>query len=202
MPAIVRCTVLRGAGTGSDPPPPGRRPAGSTARAAALIWSPAVGDIESVCSLSGSIVLDDRYEPIVIATWYDAPEQHAIRRFFEWNLGVIERARRTGGYVLISDANNASRPAGLERKLIAELTDAMPADAVELAIGNYVVVDNALIRGAMAAMQWLSRTPWTAVNVATHREALERAMQDLARAEMRPPAGLDPEHYRPPDRPD
>lgn len=161
-----------------------------------------MGDIEAICSPSGSIVVDTRFEPIVIATWFDAPEQSAIRRFFAWNNDVIERARVAGGYVLITDSDCASRPAAIERKLISTLTDQLPEDTKTLKLGDYIVLNNPVVRAAIMAMRWVGANPWAITTVKTCAQAIEGGLQDLRNARMRPPAGLDPATYRPPRRPD
>ena len=160
-----------------------------------------MGALEIAGGPGGSIVLDDRYEPIVIATWFGAPDSDAIRRFFAWNDAVIDRARLRGGYVLISDSNEAKRPAPLERRLISELTLAMPEDAKVLNVGNYVVLNNPLIRGALTAMQWLSPSPWAITTVGSCADAITRSLEDLKRAKLSAPDGLDAAEYRAPPRP-
>lgn len=143
----------------------------------------------------GFIHCDPTHWPIAIATWVGPADEAGVRRFFAWNERVVERARGTGGYVLITDADRAQRPAPSVRRLVAELTDAMPEDATALSVGNYVVVSSRLIRGAMTAMQWLSNEPWTSVLVGTMHEALVAALDDLDHAGLPRPTGLDPTCY-------
>lgn len=158
--------------------------------------------MEIVADPGGSIVLDDRYEPILIATWFGAPGAESIRRFFAWNDAVLARARLRGGYVLITDSNEAKRPAPLERRLISELTAAMPEDATALNVGNYVVLNNPLIRGALTAMQWLSPSPWAITTVASCAEAITRSLADLEQAKLSAPSGLVAADYKAPPRPE
>jgi hypothetical protein len=147
--------------------------------------------VQRIVDESGEIVMDERWFPVLVVTWLDSPGLDAVRRYFEWNERMIDRVRAgPGAYVNITDSLEAHRPSPRVRALVAELTDAMPDDATELGVGNYVVFGSALIRGALTAMQWLSRDPWNITMVASLRQAIERSLDDLEVADVAPPPGL------------
>lgn len=145
----------------------------------------------------GHIVCDARHWPVVIATWVGNADLDSVRKFFDWNHEVIDKARGEKGYVIITDADRASRPPPDVRRLVAQLTDAMPADSTALNVGNYIVITSALVRGALTAMQWISRDRWATVQVASMAEAISRAFLDLDQAGIRRPTTLDPNAYSP-----
>ncbi len=157
--------------------------------------------IEVFEGTGGTVIADARYAPLYIATWYDQPAEDVIRPFFAWNLRIVEQALRDGGYVLITDSTRSERPAPVERRLIAELTEAMPPEGTERCLGSYVVVDNPLIRGALTAMQWLGANPWNFISVKTCAEAIRRGLENMAEAGMPLPSDLDPDRYEAPPRP-
>jgi hypothetical protein len=149
-------------------------------------------------SPKGAIVCDSRHWPIVIATWIGSNDVSAVRNFFAWNDEVLERARSGSGYLLITDADDAARPPPEVRRVVATLTDQMAGDASALNLGNYVVLTSALVRGALTAMQWISRDKWATTQISGMPEAIARAFEDLARAGLQAPSTLDPSTYRRP----
>jgi len=147
-----------------------------------------------------AILTDDRWAPVYFVTWFGATSEKTATGYFAWNRQVIETAIRTKTpTVLISDATDAERPPPKVRALMAELSDAQPR--AEGLVFSYVVLPNALIRGALTAMQWLTRKPWPIEMVASLPEAIERALAALDGAGARRPAGLDPRGYVRPKRP-
>ncbi len=153
-------------------------------------------DIDHLVDGDCGIVLDDRYFPLVVSTWYGDPGEAIVRRYFVWLAGIIERSRKAGTpYVLVTDATYAKRPKPSVRQVVAELTDALPDDTAQINIGNYVVVESALIRGALTAMQWISRQTWKSETVPSCEEALRRGFADLRQAGQPIPEGLSPESY-------
>jgi hypothetical protein len=156
--------------------------------------------METFTDGEASLIVDDSHGALYIATWFGAPNDRVVTRYFDWFDRTVGRhLRDKAPFVLITDALDTARPTPSARKLIAERTDAMPAFG-ELNVGNYLVLSNPLVRGAITAMQWISRKPWTSVMVGTLQEALARGLGDLARAGARRPS-LDAERYQRPKRP-
>ena len=168
----------------------------------AHLFGPSVGGYPVVVpervrfeSPEGFIDINEEHWPVVIATWEGSNNVAAVRDFFAWNESVITRARRAGGYLMITDADKAQRPPPDVRRAVAELTDAMPRDAINLSIGNYVVITNPLVRGALTAMQWVSRREWKSTQVGSMAEAIEQALSDLDAVGRERPPGLNPRNY-------
>jgi hypothetical protein len=147
-----------------------------------------------------SLVVDDSRGALYVATWFGAPSDRLVSSYFDWFEGAVgKHLRSKSPFVLITDALDSARPTPGARKLIAERTDALPSFG-DVNVGNYVVLSNPLIRGALTAMQWISSKPWTSVMVGSMKEALGRALGDLERAGAQRPA-LDPDRYQRPKRP-
>ena len=152
--------------------------------------------IETIADDHARIVVDDRYFPLVVTTWFGDPSEAMVERYFAWLVGLVDRtvAAQTK-YVLITDASDAKRPRPSVRQQIAERTDALPDVVVDINVGNYVVVENPLVRGALTAMQWLSRSTWTNKTVGSCAEAIALGLEDLDGHGIPRPAGLDPARY-------
>lgn len=155
-------------------------------------------EYECFVSPKGYIVCNALHWPVVIVTWVGDNDEGAIRAFFEWNDEVVVRARERGGYLMISDADGAEGPPVMMRRLVAELTDAIAPDAKELSLGNYIVLSSALLRGALTAMQWISRDKWATKQVGSMQEAISLAFVDIDIGGKSRPRTLDPDSYERP----
>jgi hypothetical protein len=149
------------------------------------------------------VVGDVRHFPVLIATWFGEPTERLVRHYFAWSDEVAREAYvRRERYVIVSDNVNAVRPSPRTRALIADLIDAGPAATTDRIIASFVVFDSALVRGAVTAMQWLSKKDWRLTTTATVQEAIAGALGVLAKHGLRRPPGLLPERYVAPTRPD
>ena len=148
-----------------------------------------------------SVVIDHRHPPVYITTWFGVGTEEIFLKFYQANRSVVEtHVAAQQAFVVISDASHAERPPPAVRARITELSQDSP-DGKPFMVGNYVVLESALVRGAFTAMQWLSRKKWPSVVVASPRQAIDRALGDLARAGATPPAGLSADGYTRPERP-
>jgi hypothetical protein len=143
------------------------------------------------------IVVDDTYFPIIVSTWFGAPTERAVRSYFAWLDEVLGRATRGKvPLVNVTDSGNAGVPTAAVRRLIADLTKQWEASGATAArVTSFVVVDNAIIRGVLRALAWLHgdlKSP----QYATCAAALTAALEVLARAECKAPAGLVPSAWR------
>jgi hypothetical protein len=149
-----------------------------------------------------SVVIDHRHAPVYITTWFGMGTEKIFRKFFQANRDVVEsNVAAQRAFVVISDASDAERPPPAVRSRITEISQDSP-DGKPFMVGNYVVLESALVRGAFTAMQWLSRKKWPSVVVASPHDAIDRALADLARAGVSPPEGLSPRSYTRPERPE
>jgi hypothetical protein len=149
-----------------------------------------------------SVVGDIRHFPILIATWFGEPTEHLVRAYFAWSDEVAREAFERGQrYVIISDNAHAERPSPTIRKLISALIDAGPAAETDRVITSFVVFESALVRGAVTAMQWLSRKDWNLTTSATVQLAVAGALSVLKQYRMPIPARLSASTYVTPEAP-
>ena len=87
------------------------------------------------------------------------------------------------------------------RKLIAALIDEGPAAKTQRVVASFVVFESALVRGAVTAMQWLSRQSWNLRTAATVQQAVGGALEALAEAGIAAPKHLSPATYVTPEAP-
>ena len=149
---------------------------------------------------SCTIVLDTQYWPVIITTWFGEANEAAITRFFvENDARVFARAQRERTpVVLISDAAHAERPSAKVRKVLADKTSSQSKDVEDLTLGSIIVVENALIRGAVTAMSWILPRMKDMIVVGDIATAIDRALELLDdRRIVRPPM-LSPARYRRP----
>jgi hypothetical protein len=148
-----------------------------------------------------SVVIDHRYAPVYITTWFGVGTEEIFVKFYEANRNVVEEnCAAKQAFVVISDASDAERPPPKVRARLTEIGEDAP-DGQPFMVGNYVILESALVRGAFTAMQWVSRRKWPSVVVASPGEAIERALEDLTRAGVAAPAGLSSASYTRPERP-
>jgi hypothetical protein len=67
-----------------------------------------------------------------------------------------------------------------DRKHLAELTEKVPAAELERTVGSFVVVEQAVVRGALTAVRWLSPKFMIVEPVASVGEALDASKARLA----------------------
>jgi hypothetical protein len=134
-----------------------------------------------------TIVVDDHLAPIYFAAWIGVPTETIARSYCNWSTKVIQRAVRTQrACVVIIDSASAARPSAAVRAAIAEMTERTPRVAV------YVSAPHALVRGAITAMQWISRKPWPMTMVSSVEDGAKKALVFLRNAGVTPPEGFDP----------
>jgi hypothetical protein len=149
-----------------------------------------------------SVVGDIRHFPILIATWFGEPTESLVRAYFAWSDEVAREAIENGQrYVIISDNAHARRPSPTVRKLVATLIDEGPAAETDRVITSFVVFESALVRGAVTAMQWLSRKDWNLVTTATVQQAVAGALGVLKQHRLPLPARLSSSTYVTPEAP-
>jgi hypothetical protein len=149
---------------------------------------------------SSSIVLDDSLGSILVSTSFGVTTEKLTRQTFDWlhTFSAAVRARKSH-YVTVIDARGAARPPASVRGLIATLTDELRAFAPGVELGSLFVAESALIRGALTAIMWVSRSSWQPIMVSSCDEALQRGAQILRNAGVEPPKL--PARYSPPPAP-
>ena len=145
------------------------------------------------------VFADDTYFPIIIATWIGPASERAVRGYFAWLDEMLARAvRESTPVVNLTDSGLAGLPSADVRRLIAELTAEWGRRGADAhAITAFVVVDSAVMRATLSALAWLHGGLKT-THFATCEAALDAAIEVLAEAGRKPPAGLVPSKWRRP----
>jgi len=143
------------------------------------------------------VLFDEGYLPVLISRWEGCITESIARQTFAHMDGLLELARQAGDRIIqVVDATASTRPDALTRKVLAELTDAQLerfADAAFMPV--FIAIDSALVRGAVTAVNWISRKPVTTAPVASLGAALGDAVERLTAEGIRPPSGLQPSVY-------
>ena len=143
-----------------------------------------------------TLVADARYFPLIISTFTGATTEKIMCRYFAWNNAQAERAdRENTKFITLSDARLAKRPDATVRKTIAELSDEAPAALHERHLPSVLVLESAIVRGALTAIQWMSRNEFKTLSAPTMAAGFERVLASLAAERISIPSGLDPATY-------
>lgn len=149
-----------------------------------------------------SIVIDERMKPVLITTWFGEATVKIIDEYFDWNDARMARARATGErLVIMSDTHLIDRPTPMVRKRIAERTKASSPDYAKATIGSVIVIENALVRGAVTALGWILPSLSESRFVASIDEGVDYCQTLLEKEGLRPPPGFSRATYRRPPRP-
>ncbi len=149
-----------------------------------------------------AFVADARYFPVLVITWWGAADEALVRRYFQWNDTMLARAEAEDTKVaFVSDNRASKRPPATVRALTAELSDRSGEGLSRRSLATMVVLDSALVRGALTAIQWLSSRPWNLTMVGGVEQALHRALELLDGEDIPVPVGLDPARYASPPMP-
>lgn len=150
---------------------------------------------------NASMVVDDRHLPILIVTYRGTTTERMVREYFAWMGPLYGRLAQTGDRMaLITDVSAASRPSPVVRRLISEFYDHHRANQRTVCVADLAVVHSAVVRGAITAIQWLTRSDFNVTLASDLAEACALAGQALRDAGVEPPTGLDPATYTPPVR--
>lgn len=151
---------------------------------------------------ASAVVIDDGAPGVLIATWFDEPTVALVDAYFDWHETYLERVRKARGrFVSVTDTYATKRPSPTARRRIAERMDALGDDATTSTIASYVIVESALLRGAITALSWLHAPLEGTVAVGTPALAIEAALRDLDAAGIPRPARLTPQTYQRPAPP-
>jgi hypothetical protein len=146
---------------------------------------------------TGGVTVDIRTYPIVIVTWYGLVNEQVVDEYFEVNEAIAAHtAERREKYCVITDTEFAERPPPTVRKRIAERTDAIEERYGPLVAASYLVVPSVVIRGAITAIQWVSRSQWATDMRRTMPEAFALAREALQKVGTTPPPPMGATGYQ------
>ncbi len=150
---------------------------------------------------TGGVVLDARWFPVVIGTWWGEPSPALLDALYAWVDRMLERAREEGTkVVLVFDALDVTRASSAMRRRLAAESDARQGLLRERVLGIFVVVRGAFVLGLVAAILSIVRPSMRLSSFASPEAALERALVKLLHARVPFPVGLDPRAYVRPSR--
>jgi hypothetical protein len=135
--------------------------------------------------------IDDRHFPIVIQTIATDATSDQIARFFAETRRLADRCiREDRYYVSITLVAGAFAPVQRAR-LTEEIKKATP-EQERRSLATFVVIPNALVRGALTAVRWMAPDSLrTVYAVGTWSEALDGAVAELRARGVRLPRTFD-----------
>ncbi|MCA9652072.1 MAG: hypothetical protein KC501_19300 [Myxococcales bacterium] len=149
----------------------------------------------------GELVLDERFFPVVITTWFGEIRSATIEYCYRWLDQMLARARDEGSkLVVVVDVLEVLRPSAVLREGFVHETNAR-ADALERSHACTIVAARGpVMLGSISAVVWMLRG---GIRVTTARDvpqALERGLRRLDALGMPRPPGLEPRRYERPQR--
>jgi hypothetical protein len=143
----------------------------------------------------GTIVVDDRYAPLIVSTFLGEVDLSQGLWYERIVLGVITR-EATGGRRVVSvhDASRATRTTAEMRQFWADMSARNAATMESRTLANLVVVTNPLMRGVITAVGWMNPKVASLKIFPTLDAATTDALRLLREAGT--PAALPPGGYR------
>lgn len=146
-----------------------------------------------------SIVIDERARPVIITTWFGEATTGIIDQYFDWFGMRLARARAVGErLVLVNDTFAIERPTPVVRRRLAERTKEQLGELMRPVIGSVVVIESALVRGAVTALGWILPSLADTHFFSTFDEAIAHGLVMLDQAGVPRPSGSWSNYRRPP----
>jgi hypothetical protein len=144
----------------------------------------------------GTLVLDDRYYPVVIGTWWGRVGHGSIDAYYGWYDRQLARAGAEGIklVVIVDGLDVAPTTAEIRRRFVRE-TDARAEARRRCVASVLVVARGAFLLGMIAAIVSLVRGGMRLSTFGEMRPALEQALTKLDAVGVPRPASLDPRTY-------
>ncbi len=143
------------------------------------------------------IILDDQHFPVLISRWEGRITVPVARETFAAIDVLLARGQSEGVRVWSAvDATATKRPDAVTRKTLSELTDAgeerFPG---VIRKPSFLAIDSAVVRGALTAMQWISKSSVDVKAYPDLESMLHGVVASLIEEGVEPPPGLDPATY-------
>lgn len=121
---------------------------------------------------ASAVVVDDDHPNVLVITWVGSATVKTVERFYDWAKVRVAKAQAAKRFlVMINDALDAERPGPEVRAAFARHD--LEGDVV---LASPVVLDSALVRGAMTAIGWMMGDRMKGVSAhATLEDAFEAA---------------------------
>jgi hypothetical protein len=150
---------------------------GSTARSTHRTINLRSGSTQSTATNARSTIatVTDRHLPILLSTFRGELELDAVRHHDEQVEVIIAKAleqRRPVVYVV--DARGVAMPSAMVRRYWATQINESRA-VLDSMLGTFIILDNAIVRGALTAIVWMTDAAKRLSYVPSFDVALERA---------------------------
>ncbi len=138
-----------------------------------------------------SIIIDERSHPVIVTTWFGEATVGIVDEYYDWLGPRLAQAHATGErLVLMNDTFAIERPTPMVRKRLAEKTEAQNPVHGKAIVGSVVVIESALVRGAVTALSWILPSLSSSVFVGSIGEGIEASLTIVAREGLRAPSNL------------
>ncbi|MFK7987131.1 MAG: STAS/SEC14 domain-containing protein [Sandaracinaceae bacterium] len=118
--------------------------------------------------------LDESRHPIWIQTIPEAPELDEFMGAFEhFDRRIREAATRTERLGLVVDMRKYGMGTSIQRQRAAKTNELAERLLGSRILGQAVVMESAMQRGALTAVQWLARPTWPVRTFAERSEAID-----------------------------
>jgi hypothetical protein len=116
-----------------------------------------VSSLHTLCRITpvteGTIRVSDELWPLVVITYPSRTEPDDWEAMFDAMRRIHERRAR---FYTLHDATRSGVPSAVERAVIARNTEALAGAVQRLLTGSCIVLESALVRGALTAMYWVA----------------------------------------------
>ena len=147
----------------------------------------------------GQLTLDERYFPVVIATWAGTVSSDGVQQYYEWYGGMLKRAADEGVRLQsITDGLDVGRvPSGIRARFIEESN--VRAEEIRDHVDFVMIVARrAFLLGFIASVLYRMRWGVRMSSFSDVGQALDRAQLRLEAAGVPRPAGFEPASYEGP----
>jgi hypothetical protein len=131
----------------------------------------------------GAVVIDDRYAPLIVATFMGETDLELGRWFVAANKKILLQHAAAGRrLVSICDATLATKPTPEMRRFWADFSNSTTQTMKDATLATFLVVNSPLLRGAITAIGWLSPALRDLESFSTIDDAVREGASRLARA--------------------
>jgi hypothetical protein len=144
-----------------------------------------------------SVLIDETFSPVVIVSFYGVITKKLLLEFVAWYREYLGSLRPSQKFVMINDPRGVPTHSPTLRKIAAEEMQKFAASMKMHNLHNILIIDNALLRGAITAIGWLINKDVGYAARDMH-DAITVALRALTSAGLPLPVGLEATSYRAP----
>jgi hypothetical protein len=149
----------------------------------------AVSNVREFKDEGCSARIDQRFDPVIVASFYGAITKKLMLEFSAWFRAYLMSLRPGTKFVMINDPRGVPSHSPVIRKIAVEEMGKLKTLMELHSLENIMIIDNTLLRGAITALSWLTGNRAHCA-VKDMPEAITTASQALTRAGLPVPAGL------------